>query len=653
LKLKSKMLLVILGSILIILGGLLTYTGSKNQKNAVATATSLATASGEKIAMSVKSEIELAADAARTLSDSLQAMKKSNVTNRDAVNEMLKRVLENNPTFLDTWMLWEPNAFDGLDASFAAKKGQDPTGRFNTYWVNSDSKLTMSFNEGYDQPGLGDFYLIPKGSGKETVLNPYIYKLNNVDTLMAGLVVPIKIDNKFVGAIGIDFKLDQLQSMMEKFTLYDTGKASIYSNNGAIVTSDIKDLMGKKMNEVSQDSAVPTIMKSIQEGKVYESSLNGLYKVFTPIKIGRTDTPWSVGISIPMKEITAETNQMLYSTIAAGVIAIILLGAVVYWITQAIVRPITASVKIGESMAQGDFTTDVPKFYLERKDEIGILASVFQSITVSMREMIGHVSISTSQVAAASQQISASAEQIASGSNTQAESAQNMNELFKELTVGMNSVAKSAEEASELSSRTSMIAVEGGKVIQQSIDGMQLVNQQMSRLEQDSNKIGEIIEVIDEISEQTNLLALNAAIEAARAGEQGRGFAVVADEVRKLAERSSDATKQISTIIHGMQVNTEESVKAVGSGVLSSQKTGEAFESIISMVNETANKVTEIAAASEEQAAQSSEVLSSIENISAATQEAAANSEETASTAQSLAHLAEALNNSIAIFKIK
>jgi methyl-accepting chemotaxis protein len=218
--------------------------------------------------------------------------------------------------------------------------------------------------------------------------------------------------------------------------------------------------------------------------------------------------------------------------------------------------------------------------------------------------------------------------------------------------VAINSVASSAEEASELSNKTVGIAQDGGEIVRSSIGGMNLVNQQMLRLQEDSNKIGEIIEVIDDIADQTNLLALNAAIEAARAGDQGRGFAVVADEVRKLAERSSEATKQITSIIKGIQDNTQQSVKAVEQGVISSQKSGKAFENIISMVNDSANKVTEIAAASEEQAAQSSEVMSSIESISAAAEEAAASSEETASTAQSLAQLAEELNNSVSIFKI-
>lgn len=242
---------------------------------------------------------------------------------------------------------------------------------------------------------------------------------------------------------------------------------------------------------------------------------------------------------------------------------------------------------------------------------------------------------------------------MAATSEGQANAVQAVNERFRELSTAVQSVAKNAVEASELANETMQIARDGGHVVRTAIEGMNQVKQQVGLLEEDSAKIGEIIEVIEEIAEQTNLLALNAAIEAARAGEQGRGFAVVADEVRKLAERSGEATKQIAMIITGMQNNTKSSVNAVMEGVALSQKTGEAFEHIIEKIRESTNKSSEIAAASEEQAAQTSEVLSAVESIAASTEEAAASSEEMSSASQSLAQLAEELNQLVAEFKLK
>ncbi|GGG18814.1 methyl-accepting chemotaxis protein [Paenibacillus aceti] len=337
-------------------------------------------------------------------------------------------------------------------------------------------------------------------------------------------------------------------------------------------------------------------------------------------------------------------------TISVIIVASLLSIALGYFISQIIARPLNRVIRLVAKVADGDLTETAD---IDTKDEIGQLAGSINNMVLRLRETVGGILVSAENVSAAAQQISASTEEIASSSTSEAHAAQTMNELFRELSAAIISVAESAEQASELSNQTLSIAEEGGEVVRSSIDGMNHIDQQMSRLEDDSNKIGKIIEVIDDISDQTNLLALNAAIEAARAGDQGRGFAVVADEVRKLAERSSEATKQITVIIKGMQENTHQSVLAVGEGVVSSQNMGESFKNIIAMVNESAHKIGEIAAASEEQAAQSSEVLSSIEGISAATQESSASSEETASTALSLAQLAEGLNKAVESFKIK
>lgn len=347
-------------------------------------------------------------------------------------------------------------------------------------------------------------------------------------------------------------------------------------------------------------------------------------------------------------------GKALYYSTRTITITIILVATFIsilfgYVISQIIARPLNRVVGLVGKVAAGDLreTSDI-----NTQDEIGQLAQSVNKMIVSLRQIISGVISSSHSVAAASQQISAGSEDIASSTMNQAQSAQTMNELIIEFSEAINSVAQSAEMASELTSGTEKKAKDGGKIVNLSIEGMNKVNDQMSRLENDSSKIGEIIEVIDDIADQTNLLALNAAIEAARAGEQGRGFAVVADEVRKLAERSSEATKQITSIIKGMQNNTQQSVKSVLDSVLQTQQTGEAFDEIIQMINESSQKVLEIAAASEEQAAQSSEVMKAIGDIAAASEEAAAAAEQTAASSQSLAKLAEELNNSVLIFKL-
>lgn len=345
------------------------------------------------------------------------------------------------------------------------------------------------------------------------------------------------------------------------------------------------------------------------------------------------------------------------SRTAITIMLIIVALTVVFSVTIAvvIVRGITRSLGLIQSeidtLAErgGDLTQEIK---LNANDEIGEMARSINRFIANLRNIIAQVKTGSDNVAAASQQIAAASEEVASASNEQSVSAQTMNELFKELVTSIENVARNAEVAAELSANTESVAKDGGVVIHSSIEGMNQVSQHIAKLEEDSNQIGNIIEVIDEIADQTNLLALNAAIEAARAGDQGRGFAVVADEVRKLAERSGEATKQITAIIKGMQNNTENSVKAVNEGMAKSQETREAFDKIVNMVVELSQKVSEIAAACEEQSAQSQDVIKSIETIAAASEESAASAEESSSTAQSLAQMAEELQGSVAQFKV-
>ncbi|MEB3100804.1 methyl-accepting chemotaxis protein [Ferviditalea candida] len=460
------------------------------------------------------------------------------------------------------------------------------------------------------------------------------------------------IDNemkKYEEAMNADFQ----KKIME---LSVNGSVSVVSAEGTILHNTNKELVGQKIKVKDTRTGEDVIQKIISTKDDFiqystQDPESGQIQDFIAYVKFEPEYNRYIAVAKDKDFIFAGTDAITKQFIMLLIAATLLTLLVVYWFAHRFTKPIATATDILQRVASGDLRVDELK--VKNKDEIGTLVNHLNQMVQNLRALIGTIMASAQNVAAASQQISASTEEIAGSSTNQAAATQTMTELFKELSIAINTVAVSAEEAANLSNQAVNIAQEGGQVVHQSINGMKAVNEQISKLEEDSNKIGDIIEVIGDIAEQTNLLALNAAIEAARAGEQGRGFAVVADEVRKLAERAGEATKQITQIIKGMQSNTSQSVKAVVDGVAKSEKTGEAFERIIAMVNDTSFKVNEIAAAGEEQAAQSTEVMNTIGTIAAASEESAAAAEETASTSQSLAHLADELNQSVSVFKIK
>ncbi|RST58713.1 methyl-accepting chemotaxis protein [Siminovitchia terrae] len=502
------------------------------------------------------------------------------------------------------------------------------------------------------QIGINFFGLINMGKMNDGMEEMYNERLKLIEIMSDNKVLLQEIRVKWRDVYVADSSAELMDSV-NKIRSQIRENMELYSKNPSL-TDEQKNLVEDfdptfQAFNSAYDESITAIIDKKSDYKSYiggdllnqQNKLLGIVNQLTEIDSAKAQETYKGA------EDTYDSTKLLASLIIIIVLAISVgMGLL---ISNAIARPLNQVVGLVEKVADGDLTetTDI-----QTKNEIGILARSVNTMVLNSRATVQSILRASENLSASSEQVSASIEEIASASTNQANAAQTMNELFRELSEAINAVADNTEHAAELANKTVQIAQAGEQVVLSSVEGANAVDEQISSLELESNRIGEIIGVIDDIADQTNLLALNAAIEAARAGDQGRGFAVVAEEVRKLAERSSEATKQITVIIKEMQQNTALSVKSVREGRSFTEQSGVAFENIIQMVNDTGNKVTEIAGASEEQAAQSAEVLTFIESISAATEEATASSEETASAAQSLNDLAEELNASVSFFKL-
>ncbi len=316
-----------------------------------------------------------------------------------------------------------------------------------------------------------------------------------------------------------------------------------------------------------------------------------------------------------------------------------------------------------EKFSEGDLSVELNS---NTNDEVGNFYSGFNKAMSNIRNFIKSLLDAITAVASAANQISSSTEEMAAGAQEQSSQTTEVAAAVEQMTKTIYETTKNTGQAAEASKNAGKVAKEGGNIVEETIIGMNRISDVVTKsaetvqeLGKSSNQIGEIVQVIDDIADQTNLLALNAAIEAARAGEQGRGFAVVADEVRKLAERTTKATKEIATMIKQIQKDTAEAVismqtgkNEVNNGKQLALKAGDALTEIISGADKVVDIVTQVASASEEQSSASEQISKNIESISSVTQQSASGVQQIAHASEDLNRLTLNLQELIAQFKL-
>ncbi len=338
----------------------------------------------------------------------------------------------------------------------------------------------------------------------------------------------------------------------------------------------------------------------------------------------------------------------------------------VFWFLRRVVsQPLAALLTRMRDIAEGegDLTRRVDA---ERGDEVGQLGRAFNTFIQKMHDVIREVATSSCEVASAATQIAAASEEMAAGMHEQMQQVTQITSAMEEMSASVVEVANKSALAADSATESGKVAEEGGSVVAHTVEGMHAINEAVSAsatsveaLGKRGEQIGQIIDVINDIAEQTNLLALNAAIEAARAGEHGRGFAVVADEVRKLADRTTKATEEIARSIETIQTETTQAVERmntgtqqVQAGVEHAQQAGSSLEEIVAKARSVTEMIRSIAAAAQEQAAASEQVSRNVESISAVTRQASEGAGQAAAAAAQLSVKAEQLQRLVGQFKL-
>ncbi|AKA23697.1 methyl-accepting chemotaxis protein [Pseudomonas chlororaphis] len=599
---------------------------------------------------------------------------------REDLTRQVKSALQANPDLLGLSLVFEANALDGKDSLFSGQGelGSNDKGRFALYWSQpTPGQLTsMALPEsdmsdtttGPSGQSANAWFTCPRSTLKPCVIEPYFYVIDGQNVLMTSIVFPLLVDGKVIASLSVDINLNSLQSVSQQASkkLYDGQTAvSIISPVGLLAghSADAGKLSQRldQLDPANGAELIRRLSTSTQTQSLHNDSELKVLAPFTPIPGGK---PWGVLLEVPERvlvgpaealksELDQSNNSGTLVELSLGLAAAVLGLLLVWLMARSVTRPILGVAHMLEDIAsgEGDLTR---RLAYDKKDELGQLAGWFNRFLDKLQPIIAEVKRSVQDARGTADQSSAIATQTSAGMEQQYRQVDQVATASHEMSATAQDVARSAAQAAQAARDADQATRQGLSVIDRttsSIDhlaaDMSTAMTQVEGLAANSEKIGTVLEVIRAIAEQTNLLALNAAIEAARAGEAGRGFAVVADEVRNLARRTQESVEETRQVIEELQSGTQEVVGSMGNSHRQAQGSVEQVGQAVIALRQIGDAVTvindmnlQIASAAEEQSAVAEEINNNVATIRDVTESLSEQANESARVSQSLNSLA-------------
>jgi methyl-accepting chemotaxis protein len=655
-KIGVKLVLVISAFNIIGIGllvGITTFLSQQETSRLVdEQATNIALQNSEKISKWFERYI----GATRTLAQVMEGYKAIPVDQRrDHFNMMIQQVLVANPEIRSLYANWGPNALDGMDAEYANTPGTDESGRFIPTWDNLTGNLRVNPITGFGWNMITQTPLFKE----EHILDPSIYQdaRGAVPVAIMGNPIRDKDTGALIGLSGTSIVLSTIQEMVEEIKPFRDGSAMLISAGGIVAAHPDPQRMGKNMRESEQDTFGPfldTLVDAVTRGSAtsfaYQSPQSNTVMQYyaVPFAIGNVPKPWTLVVGVSRNTVMAPVYRMLTVSLVIGFLSILFMSLGVLFMARSISRPINrlSAMLKDISEGEGDLTKTIS---ITTKDEIGDLAHYFNFTITKIKNLVvairkealslsqtgADLAVNMNETASSVNEITATIKSIKVQTGKQQENVKGssavMGQVVNHIGTINEQIQKQSECVNESSSAIEQMLANIQSVTQSLIKnetnvtklshasevgraGLQEVSTDIQEIARESAGLLEINGVMENIASQTNLLSMNAAIEAAHAGESGKGFAVVAEEIRKLAESSSEQSKTISTVLKKIKGSIDKITKSTNEVLLH-------FESISEGVQTVTEQERSVRGAMEEQGIGSKAVLDSIGSLNEITGE--------------------------------